>query len=242
MNYNKIYSDLMNKRKEFPINELCHKHHIIPTCLGGSNDKDNIVKLSYREHYIAHKLLVKIYTGKDKKKMVYALWKMTISNSKNILFGISSRSYEAAKILYSQENPQKDKVRIEKWKENHKNGKYNYDYDQVGTTLSNTLKKLTDDEMTARMKNSVGNCDHKLRAKAISRGKSSLLRAIYPNGDIIEFLSCYAVDEVGISYGHIKDLIKRKNGIENNIKYEYIRKYPGNNQCKKKSLSENLEN
>lgn len=37
------------------------QHHIVPKCLGGSNSKNNIVRLSAREHYVAHQLLAKIY-------------------------------------------------------------------------------------------------------------------------------------------------------------------------------------
>lgn len=36
------------------------KHHIIPRCLGGSNEQINIAVLTAREHYIAHLLLTKM--------------------------------------------------------------------------------------------------------------------------------------------------------------------------------------
>jgi len=36
------------------------RHHIIPKSLGGNNDHENLVVLWYREHYIAHRLLVKM--------------------------------------------------------------------------------------------------------------------------------------------------------------------------------------
>ncbi len=43
----KIYSDDL----------VLHKHHIIPRCLGGWDEKDNIVKLSVVDHVNAHLLL-----------------------------------------------------------------------------------------------------------------------------------------------------------------------------------------
>lgn len=49
------------------------KHHIIPRSLGGTNNKENIVKLTYREHFICHWLLTKMVVGSDKNKMCYAL-------------------------------------------------------------------------------------------------------------------------------------------------------------------------
>lgn len=72
MNYIKIYNELINKRKLTPP-ENCYieKHHIIPVCMNGTNDKDNLVPLTAREHYIAHALLVKIH--RNDKRYYYKL-------------------------------------------------------------------------------------------------------------------------------------------------------------------------
>ena len=61
MNYQKIYDNLIKKRLENPPTEKFEQHHIVPKSLGGSNDKENIVKLTLREHYIAHLLLCRIH-------------------------------------------------------------------------------------------------------------------------------------------------------------------------------------
>lgn len=53
------------------------RHHIKPKCLDGSNEKSNIVKLTYREHFLVHWLLTKFIKGKGKGKMLYALNMMT---------------------------------------------------------------------------------------------------------------------------------------------------------------------
>lgn len=37
--------------------EYHERHHIIPKCMGGANDEDNLIDLYAREHFIAHKLL-----------------------------------------------------------------------------------------------------------------------------------------------------------------------------------------
>lgn len=37
------------------------KHHIIPRCIGGSDNELNLVLLTAREHFLAHYLLCKIY-------------------------------------------------------------------------------------------------------------------------------------------------------------------------------------
>lgn len=49
------------------------RHHIIPRCLGGNNDRNNLVYLTYREHFLIHWLLARMAIGKDRIKMFYAL-------------------------------------------------------------------------------------------------------------------------------------------------------------------------
>lgn len=60
MNYKNTYDKLVSYRLVHPYNGYTEKHHILPKCMGGNDLVENIVKLSAREHYIAHLLLVKI--------------------------------------------------------------------------------------------------------------------------------------------------------------------------------------
>jgi hypothetical protein len=100
--YLKTYLNLIQKRNSFPCKEeLAEIHHIIPKSLGGSNSKKNLVVLSAREHYIAHKLLTKCTYGKDREKMINAFWGMNNRCINNSKYGfISSRSYESARKLF----------------------------------------------------------------------------------------------------------------------------------------------
>jgi len=63
MNYQKIYNNIIERAngREIVKKTYYEKHHIIPRCLGGSDNNINIVKLTAREHFIAHLCLVKIY-------------------------------------------------------------------------------------------------------------------------------------------------------------------------------------
>ena len=63
MNYNKVYISLILNRQANPLDEREYgeRHHIVPRAEGGSDDASNLVKLTAREHYIAHLLLAKIY-------------------------------------------------------------------------------------------------------------------------------------------------------------------------------------
>lgn len=73
--YLKWYIELTSKKNRC-LNGYTEKHHIIPRSLGGGNNVDNIVKLTAREHFVAHLLLTKITTGKNLRSMLYALWNM----------------------------------------------------------------------------------------------------------------------------------------------------------------------
>lgn len=71
---------LMNKRRTDPAPKgASERHHIVPRSFGGANTKDNIVRLTIREHVIAHALLVRMTTGPSHFKMAKALGRMLSS-------------------------------------------------------------------------------------------------------------------------------------------------------------------
>ena len=86
MNYERIYDTLTSKDSQ---SEYTEEHHIIPKCMGGTDDKGNLVKLTAREHYIAHKLLTKIYP--DNLSLFHAHSMMTVGRT------VTSLQYEDAK-------------------------------------------------------------------------------------------------------------------------------------------------
>jgi hypothetical protein len=78
------------------------RHHIVPKSLGGTNKKDNLVYLTAREHFIAHLLLSKMYCGKDRLKMLFALNMFTRNPSGNSDRSIKSRTYEYVRKEFSK--------------------------------------------------------------------------------------------------------------------------------------------
>jgi len=66
------YSIVENARNGIRIEG--ENHHIVPVSLGGNNDKNNIVRLTHKEHYICHMLLLKMFerSSVSYKKMAYA--------------------------------------------------------------------------------------------------------------------------------------------------------------------------
>lgn len=94
MNYEKHYNNLIKKALEREIPQgYTETHHIIPKCLGGTNDKDNLVVLTAREHYICHWLLAKQY---KKKELYYAFSMMAVKTTNQHRYS-SSVLYERAK-------------------------------------------------------------------------------------------------------------------------------------------------
>ena len=61
MNYNKIYESLVSRSKNRVLSDdiFSENHHIIPRCFGGKDTPDNLVRLTAREHFVAHLLLWK---------------------------------------------------------------------------------------------------------------------------------------------------------------------------------------
>lgn len=101
MNYEKAYRLLCTAAKaRSQIDGYSEKHHIVPRCLGGDDSAQNIVKLTSREHFIAHKLLCKINTSN--LKLAFALMCMASGSAKSAVgHVVSSRQYAIARQNYS---------------------------------------------------------------------------------------------------------------------------------------------
>jgi len=89
MNYKKHYDMLIERSRTRTLTGYVEKHHIIPKCLGGSDDKDNIAVLTPEEHFLAHQLLVKIYPNSPPliNAAVIMTTHHTESRANNKLFG-----------------------------------------------------------------------------------------------------------------------------------------------------------
>lgn len=80
--YTRMYYQIVQKAQTRTIVEgYTEKHHIVPKSLGGSNNANNIVVLTAREHFICHWLLPKMTDGKYKRSMAHALRMMLASSS-----------------------------------------------------------------------------------------------------------------------------------------------------------------
>jgi hypothetical protein len=78
MNYQRIYNNIVERGKIRIVEGYTESHHIIPKCIGGTDDSSNLVNLTAEEHYVCHQLLVKIYP--DEIGLVRAAMFMTASS------------------------------------------------------------------------------------------------------------------------------------------------------------------
>jgi hypothetical protein len=66
MNYQNLYNILIEKSKNrTPTDNYMEEHHIVPLSMGGTDIATNLVKLTAKEHYVAHHLLYKIYRNRE---------------------------------------------------------------------------------------------------------------------------------------------------------------------------------
>ena len=91
MNYQNIYESLIQRAKTRGLIEgYKESHHITPRCMGGSDDADNLVNLTAREHFIAHLLLAKIHNNSK-------LWVAVLMMKGKEYRYVNGRLYEMAK-------------------------------------------------------------------------------------------------------------------------------------------------
>ena len=106
MTYNEFINNILNSRGRFGIPEGVYKerHHIIPHCMNGTNDENNLIDLYAKEHFIAHKLLA--LENPDNYGCIYG-WSMMAfrkSNNQDRYYEITADEYEQLKILMAKTN------------------------------------------------------------------------------------------------------------------------------------------
>ena len=93
MNYQKIYDNIIERAKTRVLEGYKERHHIVPKCMGGSDDVENLVELTAREHFICHKLLVEMYPSNS--SLNWAAWMMaTTKDSMEREYKVSAREYQ----------------------------------------------------------------------------------------------------------------------------------------------------
>lgn len=111
--YSKTYFAITSNAKQRITEGYTELHHIVPQSMGGSNDKENLVELTAREHFICHWLLIKMTEGEDRSKMLYALNGMKAENRYQQRYHtqITARVYEKYRIEHAENHSKRMKGR-----------------------------------------------------------------------------------------------------------------------------------
>lgn len=153
MNYKKIYNQIIERAKNRNLEGYFETHHIIPKCMGGCDSETNLVKLTAKEHYIVHKLLVEIYPNELKLK--YAVRFMSLLNKKGKRkYIVGSREYSRLKSIHSHSEETKNKIgdahRGRKYPNGERNGR---GVGRVIGPMSEEHKKKLGDSKRGRVQN-----------------------------------------------------------------------------------------
>ena len=105
MNYQWHYDQLIETRKLLNRNKkdgnYYENHHIIMKSMGGTNDPENLVLLTAREHFIAHWLLWRIHRNESSSRAFFCMNFYTNNGKqKNERINFSSIAYEESRIAY----------------------------------------------------------------------------------------------------------------------------------------------
>lgn len=209
-------------------------HHIIPKSIGGTNDEDNLVTLTFREHLVAHKLLVKIYPNQSGLRLaVYFMIsvlkggkreKLSYINSNGKLRYFTSRELEEYRKGIIQKNKETKTgtkasketrellSKIRKGKKRKDSTKEAISKGRVGIKFSEEHKKKLSEKakrkhLSDESKKKISG-DNSLRARKIRDPKGNVFTSAR------ECAKFYDVDEDTITGKWVKDPTKKFEYIE----------------------------
>lgn len=107
--YEEFIQNILSTRGRFNCGEEYHeRHHIIPKCMDGSDDEENLIDLFAREHFEAHKLLA--LENPDNDGLVYG-WTMMafVKDNNQKRYELTAEEYEEARIALSMVASEKNR-------------------------------------------------------------------------------------------------------------------------------------
>lgn len=101
MIYEEFIKNILDNRGRFACGDEYHeRHHIVPKCMGGGNDEDNLIDLFPKEHFEAHRLLA--LENPNNNKLISAWWLMSHAkgNNNQKWYEVTPDEYEEARIAF----------------------------------------------------------------------------------------------------------------------------------------------
>jgi hypothetical protein len=194
-----------------------HIHHIVPKCLKGSDDPSNLIKLTYREHYLAHCLLALAFTSVKKLGKAINCFKSSAKNSRVFQLVARHEQSDETKVKIGNSNrgkprkrktPMSDEERQER-AERCRNRKWE---DKSRQKLRNSaLEKPTIQHALA-----VANRPDRDRT-GLKNGKANpevwenleVLRKVWKNNEKCGAKRLYSLTKIGKSWQSLKTVVKK---------------------------------
>ena len=102
MTYIEFINSILDTRGRFSCgDEYCERHHIVPKCMNGTDDKDNLIDLFAREHFEAHRLLALENPDNNKLQLAYVCMSF-VKNDREHRYQLDEYEYEQARIACSR--------------------------------------------------------------------------------------------------------------------------------------------
>jgi hypothetical protein len=131
--YNKLIDKCIQMESEgYPEDVYTEVHHILPKCMGGTNKKNNLVRMPIRYHIFAHIFLMKAFF--DNSKLSYAAKRMLSTNKDQ------SRKFELSKISIRLISLIREEVMINTKGKNPSKGKHHSE--EAKMKMSNSHKNV----------------------------------------------------------------------------------------------------
>jgi hypothetical protein len=84
MDYDIIHDQIIERARVRISEGYAEEHHVIPRCVGGTDEPNNLVLLTPEEHYVVHQLLVKMRRYKEHpnyNKLIFAANMMCVDST-----------------------------------------------------------------------------------------------------------------------------------------------------------------
>jgi len=156
------YDLLIERARNRLLDGYVEVHHVIPRCMGGLDEADNLVQLTAEEHFVAHQLLCKMFPSVI--SLAFAAQVMTGSphgNSARVgnkLFGwikrrsIEARQFQSARVFSAKARANMAAARRKTWEDRRAAGTDLL----IGQKTAETRRKNGSYEFTEQHKQNIG--------------------------------------------------------------------------------------
>jgi len=209
LTYNNFIANILNTRGRFACgNEYHERYHIIPKCMDGTDEKNNLIDLYAREHFVAHKLLA--LENPKNEKLVGAWHAMAfLKNDSHQRYELTPEEFEEARKAHSLAMSGENNPNYGLTGENHylygkkhtdetlqkmSELKYGENNPFYGKQHSNDSRKKMSDAQKKRFENPE---NHPMYGKHLSEETKNRLSEVFSgeNNPACRAVYCYELDE-----------------------------------------------